>query len=293
MDQNSLTGFLYGNFAPADNGELMTSFNTEETLINHLRSSYNEIEDSNKGEISSYEKLQRLKDKFIIYMNNKNASIFDFITKPISENHIINDAVEIVNKYENKNYQKDKPLTQFFENNLEDAKEWLNAAINADSTLEPSASLKKNIEVITNLWLDTIKELSSTEDNLITNMKKIQNIQKKIEILQLLPMNESLIPVLESLEKYIETAYNETNVKDLYYKCLKYYKRVYVLHDLMASTRVSKGDSLVPNCPICFDNNINICLVPCGHTFCSECDIRFKCAICRTNILSKQKLYFS
>jgi len=289
MDQ---TGFLYDSLAPVDNGENMNTFNTEEVIINYLRSSYNTIDQSNKGETNSYEKLQRLKDKFIVYMNNKNASIFDFIAKPLNENHI-KDAVEIVNKYENRNYEKDKPLTQFFDDSLVEAKEWLNAAITTDSTQEASVLLKSNINAITDLWLDTIKELSSTEDKLIANMKEIQNIQKKIEILQLLPMNESLIPVLESLEKYIEAAYNETNIKELYYKCLKYYKRVYVLHDLMTATRVSQGDSSVPRCPVCFDNVIDTCLVPCGHTFCGECDIRFKCAICRTNILSKQKIYFS
>jgi len=292
MDQNGLTGFLYDNLAPADNGENLTSFNTEELIMGYLKAAYTGIEESNKGELSSYEKLQRLKDKFIIYMNNKNVSIFDFITKPVIENHI-KDAIEIVNKYDNNNYEKDKPITQFFESNLDDAKEWLNSSINTDTSEVPSVSLKKNLETIIGLWLDTVKELGDAEDKLIGSMKEIQTIQKKVEILQLLPMNESLIPVLESLEKYIEASYNESNIKVLYYKCLKYYKRVYILHDLMVYTRIPRGDSLVPSCPICFDNNIKICLVPCGHTFCDECDIRFKCAICRTNILSKQKIYFS
>lgn len=53
-------------------------------------------------------------------------------------------------------------------------------------------------------------------------------------------------------------------------------------------------------CPICFENEVDICLNPCGHTLCNKCVIsnrtRYsneKCYSCRGNIHDYIKIYFS
>ena len=51
-------------------------------------------------------------------------------------------------------------------------------------------------------------------------------------------------------------------------------------------------------CSVCFDNEINMALVPCGHTFCKGCSeidrSRYaKCPQCRTQINARIKIYFS
>lgn len=46
-------------------------------------------------------------------------------------------------------------------------------------------------------------------------------------------------------------------------------------------------------CGICFDNQREIALIPCGHTFCAKCSMNItKCATCRKDIVSKLRLYF-
>ena len=40
------------------------------------------------------------------------------------------------------------------------------------------------------------------------------------------------------------------------------------------------------------ENDINICLIPCGHTFCSKCIKKTdKCYICNSDIFMKQKIF--
>jgi hypothetical protein len=59
---------------------------------------------------------------------------------------------------------------------------------------------------------------------------------------------------------------------------------------------VNKDELNKKFCPVCFDREVNIALVPCGHTYCSqcyECDKNTKCPQCRSYISSKVKLYFS
>lgn len=49
-------------------------------------------------------------------------------------------------------------------------------------------------------------------------------------------------------------------------------------------------------CPVCFDREVGVALVPCGHTYCvgcSEYDKYTKCPQCRSVVTSRVKLYFS
>ena len=53
-------------------------------------------------------------------------------------------------------------------------------------------------------------------------------------------------------------------------------------------------------CPICLENQIEICLNPCGHTSCNKCILsnrsniyNNKCYICRTPVNEFIKIYFS
>jgi DNA repair exonuclease SbcCD ATPase subunit len=51
-------------------------------------------------------------------------------------------------------------------------------------------------------------------------------------------------------------------------------------------------------CPVCFDNEVNTALVPCGHTYCRSCSemdtSRFaKCPQCRATINTRIKIFFS
>jgi len=46
-------------------------------------------------------------------------------------------------------------------------------------------------------------------------------------------------------------------------------------------------------CNVCVTNKINICINPCGHTFCSVCveKMGLKCGMCRGKIDAKIKMY--
>lgn len=51
-------------------------------------------------------------------------------------------------------------------------------------------------------------------------------------------------------------------------------------------------------CPVCFDNEVNTALVPCGHTYCRTCSemdtSRYaKCPQCRATINTRIKIFFS
>lgn len=56
------------------------------------------------------------------------------------------------------------------------------------------------------------------------------------------------------------------------------------------TTEYSKYSSL--DCKICFDNLIEVILLPCGHCYCHNCSNNMtKCYICQQEIKSKHKIY--
>ena len=46
-------------------------------------------------------------------------------------------------------------------------------------------------------------------------------------------------------------------------------------------------------CTVCYENEISICLIPCGHTFCAPCSEKLKktCFSCNGGITEKTKMY--
>jgi hypothetical protein len=46
------------------------------------------------------------------------------------------------------------------------------------------------------------------------------------------------------------------------------------------------------NCPICYENKINSCCIPCGHTYCNKCIKNTdNCYICRRYISRNIKIF--
>ena len=61
---------------------------------------------------------------------------------------------------------------------------------------------------------------------------------------------------------------------------------------IMLNNKLKKKDNL--SCPICFENKINITLIPCGHCFCSNCiQSSSNCYFCRKQIQSKHKIFLN
>ena len=47
------------------------------------------------------------------------------------------------------------------------------------------------------------------------------------------------------------------------------------------------------NCTICYENEVNVCFIPCGHTFCKGCGEKAnrKCFICNGTVDATKPIY--
>jgi hypothetical protein len=144
------------------------------------------------------------------------------------------------------------------------------------------------------LYKEVGEKLMESENQLKMRMEKIDKLQARVANLMELNSNAALPSLMEALEKYLSVAFNDLQIEQLYKEVLLYYKKHSILRESMQVLRIGSNTS-DPLCAICFQDPIQYCHTPCGHTYCSHCSRRqsMQCAICRTPTRDRVKIYFS
>lgn len=98
-------------------------------------------------------------------------------------------------------------------------------------------------------------------------------------------------PQLMSIENNIEVIEDKiSDFRNLF---------IYIINKILKTSEINDGSNK-KICPICFVNEVNMCMNPCGHTICNNCVISTrnpyltnKCFSCRTEVKDYIKMYFS
>jgi len=164
---------------------------------------------------------------------------------------------------------------------------------------------------------DEFKQKQKTLEEYNTNLQAIQEshykITTQIDSLRKVYMSTSVEKVdsLNSVEQTVKDYFKETNplVSDLLRTKIAVLEgeidnisnKLNALRALIVTgvdQIVKPEDKEKKMCPVCFDNEVNTALVPCGHTYCKGCSeadrSRYaKCPQCRTQINARIKIFFS
>ena len=209
------------------------------------------------------------------------------------------------NNYCDKDNNKDNDKDNDKDN--EDDKE-----IDADKLLNDynkiNASLKLNINSINQLELEK-NEIFNYKSNIFSKHQDIMiKLHKKEfeEMKEINDINDGIIKYIELIKIYTDKWNN-----DYYIKRKKYLDNIIIKQEnqlasyrklfINTTTEIIKAEKLNKNiCPICFENEINMCAIPCGHTCCNDCIIQSikyhntrvsKCLSCRNQINEYIKFY--
>jgi len=173
----------------------------------------------------------------------------------------------------------------------------------AKTFLEDYEILKKSLTEYKNNLKDLIKQ-KETSDNylgsLLNNHIYIINIINYDNILNN-SFNEYQKIIKDNYEKLIDEHYNikiktlEENIENIEIKLKDFTNLfIYIINHIIKDKEISNN-----MCPICFENQIDICLNPCGHTACNKCILTLtnnkkdKCFTCRSPVNEYIKIYFS
>jgi hypothetical protein len=226
-----------------------------------------------------------------------NGNVNGNVNCNVNNNDYVNDIVNInYNKNDNDNKNDNKNDNE----------------INADKLLNDYNSINTSLK----LNINTINQLENEKKEIFnyksTIFSKHQDIMIKLykkdfgEMNEINELNDCIIKYIDLLKNYTDKwntdyynkkkKYLETNITKQEDK-LSSYRKLFI----NTTTEIIKTEKINKNlCPICFENEINMCAIPCGHTCCNDCIIQSikyhnsrvtKCLNCRNPINEYIKFY--
>jgi len=153
----------------------------------------------------------------------------------------------------------------------------------------------KNINVKLEKYNKILEEINIFRGLIETVNKKYYDISvesKNICFNNILPITKYYC-TLEN-EKYLELLKNELelNINKLNSDFTERSNKIVRFRKLIV--KAISSEKIINICTVCATNKIDICINPCGHTFCKLCiDKMNKCCMCRGNIISKIKIYIN
>ncbi len=156
---------------------------------------------------------------------------------------------------------------------------------------------------------DELSKISNDfEKEMIEIKKHMTIIDAQIEYLRKLPNDynddESMKEIIDQMKKYSK---NVTNNKKIIAIKESYEKKIKETQKYIYLIRKLNNFNVCNMCPVCFTNQVDNFVAPCGHTYCKHClesminveniyDLPFnnsyKCSFCREGIRTVRPLYF-
>ena len=145
--------------------------------------------------------------------------------------------------------------------------------------------------------LDKIKENINSIDNMIDYMKKLPEDYKEDELSK---------QIVENMTKLSQNIFKNQKITEFKKKYIEKYKEI---EEYIHLIRILNNFNTSNMCPLCFTDQVDHFLNPCGHTFCKSClkntfrqddggllkigrDIHTHCPMCRTVVQKINQLYF-
>jgi hypothetical protein len=139
------------------------------------------------------------------------------------------------------------------------------------------------------------EEVQRLEALLQQKTEMLDKLQKRLPLVMNLTSNTAYPPLLDAFQAYLEQAFQNSQIETTYRELAEAYKKWQVLRELVALPAIAnQNGSQEPTCTVCLTDAITHAIVPCGHTFCTNCVRRMatQCYVCRGQAREKVKLFF-
>ena len=167
----------------------------------------------------------------------------------------------------------------------------------------------KSFEIISKEVNNHMNALSLSFVNDIGNNNNDKDKDENSEIAeQLKTYNLNMANYIESKNKLVAINIDKITkkIEEIRTELDKYEREIAVIRQVITTgirdiIDPDKAHADKKLCPVCFENEVNMCYVPCGHTVCNKCCTsakqmdrnKNKCGTCRSIISGTVKIYFS
>lgn len=303
MNEGELHGILYGQYSAADFPDaeserpcdiLGENISYTTALNNAVTKHYFELKEKN-GEIVSLELIW--KKRFRDFLNTKNNRILEFLTSKMKAHPVLGKSEQFFQIFGKKN-------VEFYKNSIQEIAFDLSGSVKGKEEID-ALLLSKDLPSIdkyiqqTQMLLDEYKDVTDIilKKELEFNLKLevLESVNSSIKGLTKLKENESYNTMMEGIQSYMETIFEENHLEENYNEIMDAYRKFIALREVLQVVRKRELKEVEPLCTICFNDTISYAFVPCGHTFCQTCVKKqsLSCSICRSSIRERLKLFLS
>jgi uncharacterized protein with von Willebrand factor type A (vWA) domain len=237
---------------------------------------------SSSGPQSQYNNTSSIDDLFTINSNEDTKKLLD-IKMNIIDLIQKKDEINLINH--DKEYKNDK-IKILIDDIKDKIKEF-------NKKQEELNSITKDVQE----ELDNIKGNISSIDNMIDYIKKLPEDYKEDDLSK---------QIFENMTKLSQNIFKNQKITELKKKYVEKYEEIEEYIHLIRELNNFNTSNI---CPLCFTDQVDHFLNPCGHTFCKSClknafrqdddgllrigrDIHVHCPMCRSAVQKINQLYF-
>ena len=163
------------------------------------------------------------------------------------------------------------------------------------STIGISPSIfQSSITYLHQMYQSTVHTMFNLDEIIQGKLKRVNEFHTQLSTLPTLSIDLPATSTLQtSISHYTEQMLEASNIHEEYPKFIHTVGVFQNLRSLLKMSSAFQDKELRHPCTICMTEEIDMVIVPCGHTFCSSCSkkTRSACFICRTPIMQKQRIY--
>jgi ATP-dependent Lon protease len=296
------TDFASSTFASADfpdaneispSNFIVCSDNSYSSAINNAMDKHlNEVKEKTNTNIVIQKSWKK---RFREFITTKNSKLLEFLTLKLKLHPVLGPIENFFQKFGKSSINSQQSLKEII---LDSSGVDITQEIDALCLSNDFESTQKYVEQTTYLMeqYKLVADKILDQENLLKiKMATLDNLQQKISGIQSLTHNEHYEELMTVTEKYINKIFEENNIENDYNSIIELYRRFYHLRELVKSIRNIELTEKEPLCSICFNEQIQYAIIPCGHTFCTTCIKRHivNCSVCRGQIRDRVRIYFT
>jgi hypothetical protein len=268
------------------------------TLTRHLNEA---TPNSSSPQLSSFNtSTNNWRKRLREMMLRQDETVLSFLLKPASEHATIGAVEAALRRYavrQDTDTSQIKTLRHILTQDLSGAaqiQQDIDLCVNSKG---PSTLFQLRLQVngLIELYKETGEKLLECENQLKLRLDKMDKIQKRVSMMIELQTNEAMPELVAAFERYLQAAFKDLSIESIYKLLLFYYQKHIALREAIQVFKTGSQLGTEPLCAICLADHVGMAIVPCGHTFCTNCARRMnvECGICRGRIRDRVKLYFS
>lgn len=178
---------------------------------------------------------------------------------------------------------------------VSDKEEIVNPTVTVEEDYE---MLRLQNKKVLDSYLTCMDKMFTSYSKLEEKLSELEELEAEFGCLSCLEVEDRSAEGLQlqtSIQHYLQKKYADSTVAQDYKDFKDYYNQWRKLRGIILQAHVAHDLQGGPYCSICTNEKVNMALVPCGHTYCTNCGQKQKntCFICRTTVKEKLRIFLT